>query len=114
MRALKLLVVVLLLGAVPLTAASQQQPTLTAIVDKVVAQEQVETQLLRQYSPIVETYIQILRPDKDLGAVPNGDKYFLGRAELSKGVEIEPMFSGTHTKHNVFGDLGKLFSIGIP
>ena len=111
MRALKLLVVVLSLGAVPLTAAPQQQPTLTAIVDKVVAQEQVETQLLRQYSPIVETYIQILRPDKDLGAVPNGDKYFLGRAELSKGVEIEPLISGTHTKHNMFGDLGNLFSM---
>jgi hypothetical protein len=76
MLALKILPVALALGAVPLTAAPRQQPTLTEVVDKIVAQEHAEVQSLRQYSPIVETYIQILRPNKDLGAVPNGDKYF--------------------------------------
>jgi hypothetical protein len=111
MRALKILPVVLALSAIPLTAAPQQQPPLTEVVDKIVAQEQVEVQSLRQYSPIVETYIQILRPNKDLGAVPNGDKYFLGRAELAKGVELEPLISGTHTKHNMIGGLGSMFSM---
>src|SRR3989454_8067763 len=90
MRTLKILPVALalVLGAIPLTAAAQQQMTVAQVVDKIVAQEQAEVQLLRQYSPIVETYIQILRPTKAGGALPNGDKYFLGRAELSKGVEI--------------------------
>jgi hypothetical protein len=111
MRALKILPVVLALSAIPLTAAPQQQPPLTEVVDKIVAQEQAEVQSLRQYSPIVETYIQILRPTKDLGAVPNGDKYFLGRAELAKGVELEPLISGTHTKHNMIGGLGSMFSM---
>ena len=96
MRALKILPMALALGVIPLAAAPQQQPTLTEIVDKIVAQEQAEVQSLRQYSPIVETYIQILRPNKDLGAVPSGDKYFLGRAELAKGVELEPLITGTH------------------
>jgi hypothetical protein len=99
-RALKILAVALALGALPLTAAPQQQPKLTEVVDKIVAQEQAEMQSLRQYSPIVETYIQILRPNKDLGAVPKGDKYFLGRAELAKGVEIEPLINGSRAKHN--------------
>jgi hypothetical protein len=111
MRALKILPVVLTLSAIPLAAAPQQQPPLTEVVDKIVAQEQAEVQSLRQYSPIVETYIQILRPNKDLGAVPNGDKYFLGRAELAKGVELEPFISGTHTKHNMIGGLGSMFSM---
>lgn len=111
MRALKILPMALALGALPLTAGPQQQPRLTEVVDKIVAQEQAEVQSLRQYSPIVETYIQILRPNKDLGAVPNGDKYFLGRAELAKGVEIEPLIRGTRTKHNMFGDLGSLGSM---
>ena len=109
MRTLKILV--LALGAMPLAAAAQQQTPLTEVVDKIVAQEQAEVQALRQYSPIVETYIQILRPSKDLGAVPNGDKYFLGRADLANGVELVPLVTGTRTKHNMFGGLGSFFSV---
>jgi hypothetical protein len=111
MHALKFLPMALALGAIPLTAAAQQQPTLTEVVDKIVSQEQAEVRSLRQYSPIVETYIQTLRPSKDLGAVPNGDKYFLGRAELAKGVELEPLISGTRIKHNMIGGLGSMFSM---
>ena len=70
-----------------------QELTVAQAVDKVVAQEQAEVQALRQYSPLVETYIQLVRPDKELGAVPDGDRYFLGRAELAKGVELEPLIA---------------------
>src|SRR6266446_2058799 len=113
MRTLKILPVALtlVLGAMPLPAAGQQQTTLAQVVDKIVAQEQAEVQSLRQYSPIVETYIQILRPTKAGGAVPNGDKYFLGRAELAKGVELQPLISGTRNKHNLFSGLGSIFSM---
>src|SRR5438309_7610319 len=109
MRSLKILV--LALGAMPLAAAAQQQTPLTEVVDKIIAQEQAEVQALRQYSPIVETYIQMLRPSKDLGTVPNGDKYFLGRADLANGVELVPLVTGTRTKHNMFGGLGSFFSM---
>jgi hypothetical protein len=111
MRALKILPVAFALGAFPLTAVSQEQPKLTEVVDRIVAQEQAEMQSLRQYSPIVETYIQILRSNKDQGTVPNGDKYFLGRAELAKGVEIEPLINGSRAKHSMFGGLGSLVSM---
>ena len=52
MRILKILLVALALGAMPLSAAAQQPMTLTQMVDKIVAQEQEEVQSLRQYSPI--------------------------------------------------------------
>ena len=36
---------------------------------------------------MVETYIQNMRTDKDLGSVPVSDQYFLGRVKLQTGVE---------------------------
>jgi len=91
MRSLKTLPVALALSGMSLAVTAQQPTSPSEVVDKIVAQEHAEVQLLRQYSPLVETYIQYLQPDKQAGAVPNGDKYFLGRAELAKGVVLEPL-----------------------
>src|SRR3984885_7036490 len=111
MRSIKTFFVVLALGAMPLTAAAQQPNTaLDQVVDKIITQEQAEMTSLRSYSPLVETYIQNLRPDATLGQVPAGDKYFLGRAELAKGVDLEPL-TGDEAKRKVFSGLGGVFSM---
>jgi hypothetical protein len=110
MRSLKILPVILVLGAIPIAATAQQPTTLSEVVDKIVRQEQVEVQLLRQYSPLVETYIQNIRADKQLGAVLDGDKYFLGRAELANGVELEPLDRDAGVKHKMFGGWAGFFS----
>jgi hypothetical protein len=110
MRNLTILPLALALVALPLSAAAQQPATLDQVTDKIVAQEQAEMQFLRQYSPLVETYIQSLRPDKNLGSVPEGDKYFLGRADLANGVELEPMTRDKGAKHKIFGGFAGLFS----
>ena len=112
MRTMKILPMALVSGLWPLAAAAQQGTTTSEVVDKIVAQEQVEMQMLRQYSPLVETYIQTFHLDKQLGTVPEGDKYFLGRAELARGVELEPLTRGTgNAKHNkILGGLGSFFS----
>lgn len=93
-----------------LTAA--QEPTVAQVVDKIITQEQAEVQSLRGYSPLVETYIQFVRPDKELGAVPGGDRYFLGRAELAKGVDLEPLINGPSGfgKQRILTTLGSFFS----
>lgn len=109
MRSLKYLTLVLAFNAMPL-AATQQPTTMNEVVDKIVAQERVEIQLLRRYSPLVETYIQYLRDDKKLGDVPDGDKYFLGRANLANGVELEPLSRDASTKQKFIGGLGEFFS----
>src|SRR5256885_7501525 len=69
-------------------------------------------QLLRQYSPLVETYIQSMRPDKDAGTAPDGDKYFLGRAELANGVDLVPLVrSANNGKRKKLSGLENLFSM---
>jgi hypothetical protein len=110
MRSLKVLPIALALIVMPLSATAQQLISPSEAVDKIVAQEQAEVQLLRQYSPLVETYIQYLRSDKQVGAVPDGDKYFIGRAELARGVELEPLERSAGLKYKLLGELREIFS----
>jgi len=112
MRNLKTFYMVLALGVMPLSASAQQSvaSSKTEIVDKIAAQERAEMQLLRQYSPLVETYIQNLRPDEQRGVALDTDKYFLGRAHLAKGVELEPLIHSAGNKRNIFGALHNVFS----
>jgi hypothetical protein len=116
MRILKTFLVVLALSALPLRAAAQQNGALDQVVDRIISQEQAEMNSLRPFSPLVETYIQNLRGDKDLGAVPAGDKYFMGRAVLAKGVELEPLTDGEGNggvRKKIFGGLGSMFSLSM-
>jgi Peptidase family M48 len=109
MRTFKILPAILALAAMPLGTAAEELTTTAQVVDKIVAQERAEMNTIRRYSPLVETYIQTVRPDKALGAVPDGDKYFLGRAELDKGVQLEPLINGSG-KHKFLTSIGNIFS----
>jgi len=109
MRTFKILPAILALVAMPLGTAAEEPTTTAQVVDKIVAQERAEMNTIRRYSPLVETYIQTVRPDKALGAVPDGDKYFLGRAELDQGVQLEPLINGSG-KHKFLTSIGNIFS----
>jgi Peptidase family M48 len=113
MRALKVLPVALAFVATPGAQCAQQSANMerVEVVDKIVAQEQAEIESLRQYTPLVETYVQIRRPDKQAGVAPSGDKYFLGHAVLANGVELIPLAKDTKSKHNqLVGGVANIFS----
>ena len=109
MRTHKILSAALALSALPLAASAQQVDRAGQVVDRIVAQERAEVQLLRQYSPLVETYIQYLRPDKQAVAAPNGDRYFLGRADFAKGIELEALDRDTPLKRRMLKRLRDFF-----
>ena len=98
MRIIKTVLVVLALGALPLHAADSPNNALDQIVDRIISTEQTEMHSLKPFTPLVETYIQNLKGDNNLGAVPAGDKYFLGRAVLAKGVDLDPLTDGSETE----------------
>lgn len=54
----------------------------TRVVDAMIARENHLIQHLRNFSPRIEIYIQDVRPDPQLGAVPVNDEYFFGRLKL--------------------------------
>src|ERR1700687_4109560 len=76
------------MGGAGATRPAHQPRTMEEVVDRVVANENHLNQEIRKFSPLVETYIQNLKPDKQLGFTPAGDKYLLGRADFSKGVSL--------------------------
>jgi hypothetical protein len=60
---------------------------LNQIVDSATRREAETVQTLKNYTPLVETYLQLLELDKELGAVPAGDKYFLGKVALKNRIQ---------------------------
>ena len=84
-------------GAAQTQTADQTQPqpgastsapvtTVNQAIDRIIAREHDENATIRRYNPIVETYIQDMKTDKDGAVAPVRDHYFLGQANLSKGV----------------------------
>jgi hypothetical protein len=84
-------------GAQTRQTADQTQPqpgnsidsavtTVNQAIDRMIAREHDENATIRRYNPIIETYIQDMKPDANLGSIPVKDHYFLGQANLSKGV----------------------------
>src|SRR5258707_9941295 len=104
------------LGTLTATAApvpAEQARTMSDVIDRVITNENRASQQIRQYSPLVETYIQNLKPDKDLGYVPAGDKYFLGRADFSKGVTLVSLTDTNGKGKKIFGSIGNFFSFAL-
>src|SRR5467141_3648627 len=104
------------LGTLTATAApkpADQARTMSDVIDRVITNENRASQQIRQYSPLVETYIQNLKPDKELGYVPAGDKYFLGRADFSKGVTLVSLTDTSGKGKKIFGSIGNFFSFAL-
>lgn len=56
------------------------------VVNRTIQREHFFNAQIRQLHPLVETYIQDLKGDNELGAVPVSDHYFLGRLDLTNGL----------------------------
>ena len=79
-----------------LPAASRAAPGFDQIVDRAIEREHFFMAQMRQLHPLVETYLQNLKPDRDLNAaVPSSDVYFLGRLDLSNGTDDRAFVSPT-------------------
>jgi len=57
------------------------------VVDRVIERERAFVVQMKHSHPLAETYIQNLKTDKDSVVVPASDQYFLGRLDLSEGVD---------------------------
>jgi len=107
------------------TRDTASQPALAAaatfdqVVDRAIEREHFFIAQMKQLHPLVETYLQNLKTDKDLNvAVPASDVYFLGRLDMSSGSPDDLTFSspgsGKLRKRIMEKISGKLFSMYLP
>jgi hypothetical protein len=59
-------------------------PAQNALIDKAIAREKVVVQTLKKRTPLVETYIQNMKPDPIMSQAPESDQHFLARVDFGK------------------------------
>lgn len=79
------------------------------VVDRIVANERALSNTIRNYSPMVETYLQRMQPDPMLGFVPAEDRYFLGRVQFQQ--TKEEFFLDKRLVERMAGAFSKLYSL---
>jgi hypothetical protein len=96
-----------------MTLVPEQPRTMDEVVKRVVDNENHMYGRIKEYSPLVETYIQNLKPDKELGQIPAGDKYFLGKADFSKTVALVSLTDTNSKGKKIFSGFGNFFSFAM-
>ena len=92
--------------------AGQAAPTtLDQVVDRFITREHGLMDMLKTRTPIVETYLQNLQWDAQLGPVPKDDRYFLGRMDLSESIDRKTYLNDESMEKHLLGGLTKFFKV---
>ena len=87
--------------------------TMDQVVTLFVAREHALIQMLSNRTPVVETYLQNLTADAQLGSVPSGDHYFLGRMDMGETADRKDYLKDQDTsmQTRLMGGFQKLFKV---
>jgi Peptidase family M48 len=93
------------------TGSTQAAPTtMDQVVDRALEREHALIAMLRTRTPLVETYLQNLKLDAQMGPMPREDHYFFGRLDLSDSVDRQDYLSKDSSFQNhLLGGFTKLF-----
>jgi len=91
-------------------SASVPSATIDQVVDRAIAREHALMEMLKTRTPLVETYLQNLKFDPQVGPVPVQDHYFLGRMDLGESVDRRDYLStDTSFERHLLGGFTRLF-----
>ena len=92
------------------TPAAAQPTNMDQVVDRTIEREHALMDFLKTRTPLVETYLQNLKLDPQLGPVPSQDHYFLGRIDMAESVDRRDYLSKDSSFQNrLMGGFSKLF-----
>jgi hypothetical protein len=83
--------------------------TMDQVVDRAIAREHALMEALKTRTPLMETYLQNLTNDPQLGPVPKEDHYFFGRMDLADSGRQDYLSNDTSFQRRMLGGVTKLF-----
>ena len=95
----------------PASAPASSPASFDQVIDRVVEREHFFVAEMRHMHPLVETYIQNLRSDRDLGAVPVSDQYFLGRLDMTEGTQDRSFVGPGNLRKRMVDHLTSLYKM---
>jgi hypothetical protein len=94
----------------PASAPSTPSTTMDWVVDRAVEREHALMEMLKTRTPLVETYLQNLKFDPQVGPAPVQDHYFLGRMDLGESLDRRDYLSkDTSFESRLLGGFTRLF-----
>ena len=88
-------------SAAAASAAMAPPTTMDQVVDRTILREHGLMELLKTRTPLVETYLQNLKADPKLGAVPSEDHYFSAGWTSEKALTAATTFRGTRASRKI-------------
>ena len=94
----------------PAPVAATPVTTMDQVVDRAIEREHALIAMLKTRTPLVETYLQNLKLDPQMGPSPSQDHYFLGRLDLSDSVDRQDYLSKDSSfQTRMMGGFTKMF-----
>lgn len=103
------LIAALALSCIPSWGIPKPKSNPNEKIDRIIANERELGNTIRNYSPMVETYLQRMQPDNTLGFVPSEDHYFLGRVQFQQNKE--EFFLDKRLVERMAGSFSKFYSM---
>ena len=94
-------------------AAAPAPTTMDQVVNLFIEREHGLIKMLANRTPVVETYLQNLQNDAQLGPVPSEDHYFLGRMDMGETVDRKDYLKEEEKgmQERLLGGLHKLYKV---
>jgi hypothetical protein len=99
--------------ALPQPTPAPTPTTMDQVVNLFIEREHGLIKELANRTPVVETYLQNLTADPQLGPVPSGDHYFLGRMDMGETVDRKDYLKeqDTSMQARLLGGFHKLYKV---
>lgn len=88
--------------------ARKLTPAQNALIDKAIVREAETIKVIKERVPLIETYIQNMRPEPGLVQVPESDQHFLGRVDFGKVIG-DDAYGRTEVKSKDDKKVGSIF-----
>jgi Peptidase family M48 len=101
-------------AAIPPPAPAAAPTTMDQVVNLFIEREHGLMKMLAKRTPVVETYLQNLTADPQLGPVPSQDHYFLGRLDMGETVDRKDYLkdeSKESMQSRLLGGFHKLYKV---